>query len=99
MREYLHEGATARRSGTATERAVVGENEGEIGLAPPSMTISFLHMGFASSRNPDSWQVFQGEKCKKKSIPAEKCKNASFSGRKALQRILSARSQKCVVIR
>jgi hypothetical protein len=30
------------------------------------MTVRFLHMGHASRRNQDIWQVFTGEKCKKK---------------------------------
>jgi hypothetical protein len=35
-------------------------------------------MGVGFMRIHDMWQVFEGKKCKKKSISAKKCKKPSF---------------------
>src|SRR5260370_21769162 len=53
------------------------------------MTIRFLHMGSALSRNLDIWQVIQGKSCRKKPFQSEKCRKSSFFGRVALQRFSS----------
>ena len=58
------------RGGAVSKRSArrPGESRREILLAPPLMTIRFLHMGSLFKRNPDIWQVIQGQKYKKSSI-------------------------------
>jgi hypothetical protein len=86
-RERLHAAAAQMRSRDEAKRAAAGESWREILLAPPIMTIRFLHIGVAFRRKSDIWQVIQSKKCKKKSIPREKYKKASFFERVALQRV------------
>jgi hypothetical protein len=68
--EQLHNAAAATRSCTETRRAAAGQSRPEILLAPPLMTIRFLHMGVAFRRIPDILQVIQRKEYKKKSIPS-----------------------------
>jgi len=58
------------RSCTEAKRAATGESRREILLAPPLMTIRFLHMGVVFRRIPDIWQVIQRKEYKKESIPS-----------------------------
>jgi hypothetical protein len=84
--EELHEPAIALWRGIEMRRAVPGETQREFLLALRLIIKRFLHMGFAFMRIQDIWQVFEGKKCKKKSIPAKKYKKPSFFVRIALQR-------------
>jgi hypothetical protein len=67
--ERLGVAAAAPRSRIESKRAAAGGWRRETLVALPLMTIRFLHMGSLFKRNPDTWQVIQGQKYKKSSIP------------------------------
>jgi hypothetical protein len=97
-RARLHEGAVATRPGIEAKPVVAGENQREIAFALTSMTSRFLHMGFVSRRIRDIWQVLQSKKCKKKSIPGEKCKeNVIFVCVSIAVSFVANLSQFCVI--
>ncbi|MBV8376907.1 MAG: hypothetical protein JO279_07860 [Verrucomicrobia bacterium] len=77
-RQKLSKTAAALGRGIGMRRAIPRETQREFLLAPALLTIIFLHMGDGFMRIHDIWQVFEGKKCKKKSIPAKKCKKPSF---------------------
>jgi hypothetical protein len=68
-KECRHETAAAKRSRIEVRIGIPAETQREILIALFVLTVKFLHMAFGFRRNPDTWQVFQGKKCKKRAIP------------------------------